>query len=77
MAQQARPHWYTQREYDRPRLNSCVSGFGNRPLSTRPISTSPSVDHTRSAGHLAPGIDEAERSRTNTKMPISTSPNDP
>ena len=25
MAQQARPHWYTHIEYDRPRFNSVVS----------------------------------------------------
>ena len=42
MAQHARPHWYTQREYLRDRLSSVVSGLGSLPLSTRPISR---LDH--------------------------------
>src|SRR5215204_4261667 len=39
MAQQARPHWYTHIEYDRPRLSSLVIGPGRRSRSTRPTAT--------------------------------------
>ena len=54
MAQQARPHWYTHSEYERPRLNSVVSGLGMRPLSTRPMRSHP-AQHA-----LAPRVHEAE-----------------
>src|SRR5215212_377519 len=36
MAQHARPHWYTQREYFRAVLNSEPRGLGMRPFSTSP-----------------------------------------
>src|SRR3954453_19398155 len=44
MAQHARPHWYTQREYLRAVLSNLVSGWGTLPLSTRPIALDPAQD---------------------------------
>src|SRR5437763_15083289 len=55
MAQHARPHWYTQREYLRAVFSSLVSGWGTLPLSTRPITSS---DPTEDA--LTPGVEESE-----------------
>src|SRR6185436_15362664 len=55
MAQPARPHSYTHREYFRLMLSRLVSGLGRRPFSTRPISASHPPQHA-----LAPGVDEAE-----------------
>src|SRR4029079_7694778 len=55
MAQHARPHWYTQREYLRAVLSSLVSGCGTLPLSTSPIR---SLDPTEDA--LTPGVEESE-----------------
>src|SRR5256885_15609888 len=55
MAQHARPHWYTQREYLRAVLSSLVSGWGTLPLSTRPITSS---DPTQDA--FTPGVEESE-----------------
>src|SRR3978361_2153442 len=56
MAQQARPHWYTHRLYERPMLNSVVSGFGRRPRATIPM-----CGDLHPAQHaLAPRIHEAQ-----------------
>src|SRR4051812_1022139 len=44
MAQHAKPHWYTQREYLRAVLSNLVSGWGTLPLSTRPIALDPAQD---------------------------------
>src|SRR5438067_2813291 len=55
MAQQARPHWYTQREYLRAVFKSLVSGWGTLPLSTRPISASDPTEDT-----FTPGVEESE-----------------
>src|SRR3954453_21680656 len=57
MAQHARPHWYTQREYLRAVFRSLVSGWGILPLSTSPIRTWP-LDPTQDA--LAPCVQQAE-----------------
>src|SRR3569623_3845820 len=64
MAQQARPHWYAQREYVRDVLRSLVSDLGILPLSTRPISRPsrcrwPGSQPTQDP--LAPGGGEAQR----------------
>src|SRR6187200_2347805 len=58
MAQHARPHWYTHTEYERPRLNRAVSGFGSRPFSTMPMVTS-RLDPPENA--LAPGVHQPEQ----------------
>src|SRR4051812_49356493 len=50
MAQQARPHWYTQSEYLRAVFNSVVSGFGIRPFSTRPTEAHLSATHRAGPG---------------------------
>src|SRR5688500_15889666 len=47
MAQHARPHWYTQREYLRLMLRSAVRGLGILPRSTRPTGARPSARHRR------------------------------
>src|SRR4051794_15752570 len=52
IAQHARPHWYTHRLYERPRLNNDVNGLGMRPLSTNPMSSYP-TQHA-----LAPRVHE-------------------
>src|SRR3954454_1373790 len=52
MAQQASPHWYTHRLYERPRLNNDVNGLGMRPLSTNPMTSYP-TQHA-----LAPRVHE-------------------
>src|SRR5262245_43088115 len=61
MAQQASPHWYTQREYLREMFSRAVRGLGDLPLSMRPISgpgwgcgSDPTQDL------LAPGVEQAQ-----------------
>ena len=60
MAQQARPHWYTQREYLRLTLSSAVSGFGSLPFSTSPMSSSLPCSSDPTQQSLAPGVEEAQ-----------------
>src|SRR5690349_15167577 len=71
MAQQARPHWYTQSEYLRLMFKRAVRGLGTRPFSTRPISATPArpplaAEVAKPAGShppqdaLAPGVHEPE-----------------